>query len=144
MKQKPCNEIDFSLVKPKDDQYFKLYIPIFESDVEFIYSPKALEKRIKAVPGSDALKVIQREYIGESSFGVTYNCAPTVILFINTTSNYFSFINVLTHEIRHVVDNILYDRSFEHIPGNNNEVYAYLTGYITEEIMKKMKFVNNC
>ena len=40
-------------------------------------------------------------------------------------------INIISHEISHIVDFILTDREIE----NNGETRAYLTGYITEKIV---------
>jgi len=45
---------------------------------------------------------------------------------------------ILSHEIFHAVS-ILLDRVEVHLTSSSEEIYAYLTGYLTEEIYKHIK-----
>jgi len=55
------------------------------------------------------------------------------LVFIYPTSSKVELINVLSHEIRHVVDRICQHNSIEDI-----ETPAYMTGYITREVFRRI------
>ena len=62
---------------------------------------------------------------------VTIDFSGNIVIVYNLTPSH----NVIAHEVTHCVHNILSARDIHPVNGNE-EIYAYTTGYITENIYK--------
>lgn len=137
-------QIDVLSLRAVENQSFKIFVPIFDYDIEVVFGKEALSKMIKKFPKNDIIKRVNNEYTDELCNGVMYPSAGTIFLYINKGFKYLEFMNTLSHEIKHAVDLICSSRGIDYIPGSNNETFTYLTGYITEKIIEKTKLVIDC
>lgn len=55
------------------------------------------------------------------------------LIYVNADSNIFN--NTLAHEVYHLVDSIKERCGLEYSEGTGNEHIAYLTGYITDQVL---------
>jgi len=119
-------------------------IPIYTFKVIYVeYNPEYFEK---------CLATIERRYnFDVSSYKPLKNCHGFAgmgpegfrlfLVFINDKKNRNSarYINTVTHEIRHLVDDVCIYFELIAVKNKANEHIAYLTGYLNEKIINRRR-----
>ena len=122
---------------------FKL--PIYATNIVFIHSTsyKEVVKFCRDSGLEDSVLVeLEKGYHG-ITFSVEDNDENTYhyVIVIKSKDKYEE-IGTITHEISHLVSNILSDKDIIY-DENNSEPYAYLTGYINKEFFKFKDLTRN-
>lgn len=126
-----------------DTKAFHVSVDMFKVDVVFICNANKEEsvKLLKEMCGSNYTKLSKGSFKGwsvETILGrmLQYK-GGFVVLLKDSDGNFRTFVSILAHEINHVVCYLLKNRR---IPLNEDteEVYAYLTEYITREALLKL------
>ena len=115
----------------------KIRIDIYNWDVQFIYIQKSDKNITKFGEYNNFLDKyileINKNIIGEFCDGALtlshFDQRETFVIIYPTLSNKMKIINI-SHEIRHIVDMITH-----HLEIEDDESAAYLTGYISGEIL---------
>lgn len=121
-------------MRKKDNFVIDLVIYPFEVMVSFGQTDKELEKDLNKVglDWDDKCKII-----GMGKYVMFPNNTSLIRLF--NYPEYHSDYGVLQHEIFHCVTFIMDKIGIELSLYKSDEAYAYLIGYLTEEIYKKIK-----
>lgn len=115
-------------------KFFTVYIPIYETYIE-VYVSDDIANTSKAA--EDKYPEYLKPYKGADKCMGLFRCSD------ETASMYWMFlkkktsINTLVHECVHATSRILYDRGIP-INYDNDETFAYLHGYIVEQIHKQI------
>lgn len=140
VKKKSKVDILMESIRP---QSFSFLCPIYDHRIDVVLGEGELIRVGKAYPSNTHLQYVVNECIGEMEVGgysYTFPSCVQSIIYLDLRSNYFELMRSLAHEIRHTVDSMLIPRGFHQIPGDENEAFAYLQGYLTEVILEKIKY----
>lgn len=102
-------------------------IPVYQFNCVVVIAPnieEVIDKYFKKYKIDDKME----EGVELHGLAVKTNTVHDYILFYSIDS---TTVNLISHEISHLIDYVLEDRKIEK---NADEVRAYLTGYITESI----------
>ncbi len=61
------------------------------------------------------------------------------VIRLRTSPNKYGYLGTIAHEVFHIVDYILQGIGMKHKLYTSDEAYAYLIGYLMEEITRKLK-----
>jgi hypothetical protein len=116
----------------------KIYIPIY-GVVIYLGFETSLEEYIDLASKKSKVKNLREEYEDTiqnkpqgSFFGTSYN------LFLHFDPNLKDLTNVAVHECFHATYYIL-NRANVYLDESSEEAYAYLLGFITDEVVKIIK-----
>lgn len=122
---------------------FGIFVPIYEAMVIVSYnsSQDTLIKALKQNEVCDEKDVLifemsKEEYAPTLKGAITIEMGSVFIVDISKHDNKLSLHNTIAHEIFHVVHLLLSQKGFK-LTDESQEAYAYLTGYLTEEIYRE-------
>lgn len=125
-------------------QRFVIDVNIFNVDVGFAINSTEQEIKtwLQKLSGKKYKDFDEKELKGwdnsETDLGRMINFEGGFVVLLKLEKNKFRYsIGILAHEINHVVNYLLMDRRIS-LSKDNDEVYAYLTEYITREALLKM------
>lgn len=108
----------------------KIHIPIYDRTIR-VNITKNIEKHVKLIDDG--------EFDGGDAYAVVIEDKDGYInLIIHPKAN----INTICHEAFHITSGVLEAAGLE-LVGGSEEAYAYLIGWLTEKIDKKLKQFNN-
>lgn len=94
---------------------------------------KDLDVDVKKFFGS---KFVSERYRCYNRGGITYYDGAKVYIVIRNPKTNYDLANSIAHEVQHCVRFILETKCGMPMTKDNDEAYAYLAGYITEQIYK--------
>ena len=116
----------------------KIVIPIYEAYVTFIYSNsyEAIEEyATKDDIGEQTLELLKKRGYEGYHIPLHDGDIEEYYLIVKKTTNKYDEIDTITHEISHLVIDILNSAGVK-FNKNNDEPYAHLTGYLNKEFFK--------
>jgi len=128
-------------ILPIDNQSCILNIPIYEHDILLVIGVKELKRIIPLNTIKKDLEVVLED-CDEGTAGYNHSTETRSIIYLPSLQglDFYEFMKILTHEVRHATDHILHFKGQEFVPGGANEAYAYLNGYINKSLLEKIKF----
>ena len=130
-------------MKLNKSKTFGIFVPIYEAMVIVSYntSQDALIKALKADEVCDEKDILvfelsKEEYTPTPKGAITIEMGNVYIIDISKHDNKFSLHNTITHELFHVVHMLLQQKGLK-LTDDSQEAYAYLIGYLTEEIYRE-------
>lgn len=112
----------------------QIEVPPYGSLVTFIYSNSY--DSIVAYAKKDGLSKEDIESLESRDYdGYHFPTDNRYYLIVKKSKDRYDEIDTITHEISHLVTDILYDSNVK-VNRNNDESHAYLTGYLNKEFFK--------
>ncbi len=116
----------------------KIIIPIYEAYVTFIYSNsyEAIEEYAKKDNvDKRTLDILSKKDYRGYHIPLSKDEIEEYYLIVKKTTDKYDEIDTITHEISHLVIDILNSAGVK-FNKNNDEPYAHLTGYLNKEFFK--------
>jgi len=115
----------------------KIFDPIFQKNYYFIYTRTYLEYKRILKNKFNVDTELDEECFGETEWVKEENIRG-IVIWVRYTGDEYNDNNSIGHEIRHAVTNMLEFCGLEQCE-QTDEVFAYVSGYITAEIMRQVK-----
>lgn len=109
-------------------------LPIYGCEMVFVYSNTF--KSVKDLLDAKNVDSNLNDDFDGYSFNITEEGREEYWLIIMKSKDKYDEIDTITHEVSHIVSNILVSRGIKFNKKDNNEPYAYLTGYLNKEFFK--------
>lgn len=126
-----------------DKSNFHVSVEMFKVDIVFVCNCNEQEtkKALKEACGDNFDRFKNKYLKGWNNDGTLGRMIPFmggfVVLLKEDTGGFRTFVSIMIHEITHVVQYLLRDRRIP-LTEDTEEVYAYLTEYITREALLKL------
>jgi hypothetical protein len=127
-----------------DKKSFHVEVPLFKVDILFLcdLSESEIPVHIKRFAGEENFKEFDQraikgwDYITNEGRKIDF-LGGFIVLVKNKNGNFREFVSILVHEITHVTHYLLRDRRIP-LTVHTEELYCYLTEYLTEQALIKL------